>query len=80
MCWQITGKEARRAESFGKWKHCNLSIKERLVSDKMSAGWLDPIARQELGGDCYWVHNTSHLEKPLTTRMGVAGHLTSKEK
>ena len=46
----------------------------------MSAGWVDPIARQELGGDCYWVHNTSHLEKPLTTRMGVAGHLTSKEK
>ena len=34
---------------------------------------------QELGGDCYWVHNTSHLEKPLSTRMGVAGHVTSKE-
>ena len=67
------------AESFRKMVHFNLSIKEIYVSDKMSAGWLDPIAMQELGGDCYWVHNTSHLEKPLTTRMGVAGHVTSKE-
>ena len=45
----------------------------------MSTGWLDPLAMQELGGEYYWVHNTSHLEKPLTTRIGVAGHVTSKE-
>ena len=59
--------------------HSNLGIKEIYVSDKMSTGWLDPIAMQELGEDCYWVHNTSHLEKPLSTRMGLAGHVTSKE-
>ena len=52
----------------------------------MSVGWSDsdltdpdPIAMQELGGDCFWVHTTSHLEKPFTTRVGVAGHVTSKE-
>ena len=45
----------------------------------MSTGWVDSLEMQELGGDCFWVH-TSHLEKPLSTRMGVAGHVTSKEK
>ena len=45
----------------------------------MSTGWVDSLEMQELGGDCFWVHNTSHLEKPLSTRMGVAGHVTSKE-
>ena len=64
---------------FKRLVHSNLSIKEIYVSDKMSTGWLDSIAMQELGGDCYWVHNTSHLEKPLSTRMGLAGHVTSKE-
>ena len=53
------------------------------VSDKMSAGWSkadpDPIAIQEVGGDRFWLHYTSHLDKPLTTRVGVAGHVTSKE-
>ena len=38
-----------------------------------------PDSLQELGGDCYWVHNTSRLDKPLNTRLGVAGHVTSKE-
>ena len=49
----------------------------------MSAGWSkadpDPIAIQEVGGDRFWLHYTSHLDKPLTTRVGVAGHVTSKE-
>jgi len=49
----------------------------------MSAGWSvtdpDPIAMQEVGGDRFWVHSMSHLDKPLTTRVGVAGHVTSKE-
>ena len=45
----------------------------------MSAGWVDSLEMQKLGEDCYWVHNTSHLEKSLSTRMGVAGHVTSKE-
>ena len=45
----------------------------------MCAEWLDSIEMRELRGDCYWVHNTSHLEKPLSTRMGLAGHVTSKE-
>ena len=31
------------------------------------------------GGDRFWVHSMSHLDKPLTTRVGVAGHVTSKE-
>ena len=52
---------------------------EHYVSDWMSTGWVDSLEMQELGGDCFWVHNTSHLEKPLSTRMGVAGHVTSKE-
>ena len=39
----------------------------------------DPIALQEVGGDRFWVHSMSHLDKPLTTRVGVAGHVTSKE-
>ena len=63
--------------------HSNLEIKGNYVSDKMSAGWLmtdpDPIALQEVGGDLFWVHAMSHLDKPLTTRVGVAGHVTSKE-
>ena len=45
----------------------------------MCAEWLDSIEMRELRGDCYWVHNTNHLEKPLSTRMGLAGHVTSKE-
>ena len=32
----------------------------------------DPITLKEEGGDKFWVHNTSYLEKPLTTRVGVA--------
>ena len=34
---------------------------------------------QELGGDYYWLHYTNQLEKPLSTRMGVAGHVNSQE-
>ena len=64
---------------FKKLVHSNLGIKEIYVSDTMCAGWLDSIEMRELRGDCYWVHNTSHLEKPLSTRMGLAGHVTSKE-
>jgi hypothetical protein len=45
----------------------------------MSTGWVNSPEVQELGGDLFWLHNTSHLEKPLSTRMGVAGHVTSKE-
>ena len=49
----------------------------------MSEGWSmtdpDPIAMQEVGGDRFWVHTMSHLDKPLTTRVGVAGNVTSKE-
>ena len=65
--------------------HSNLKIKgKNYVSDKMSAGWSvtdpDPIAMQVVGGDRFWVHTMSHLDKPLTTRVGVAGHVTSKEK
>jgi hypothetical protein len=45
----------------------------------MSSGWADALEMRELGGDCFWLHNTSHLEKPLSTRMGVAGHVTSRE-
>jgi hypothetical protein len=45
----------------------------------MSSGWADSLEMRELGGDCCWVCNTCHLEKPLPTRMGVAGHVTSKE-
>ena len=40
----------------------------------------DPIALKEIGGDSFWVHNMGHLEKPLATRVGVAGHVTSNEK
>ena len=39
----------------------------------------DAIAMQEVGGDHFWVHSMSQLDKPLTTRVGVAGHVTSKE-
>ena len=46
----------------------------------MGTGWVDSLEMQELEGDCYWVHNTSHLEKPLTTRVGVAGHVTGDKK
>ena len=45
----------------------------------MGTGWVDSLKMQEPGGGCYWVHNTSHLQKPLSTRMGVAGHVTSME-
>ena len=40
----------------------------------------DPITLMEVGGDKFWVHNTSHLDKPLTTRVGVAGHVTGDKK
>ena len=45
----------------------------------MSSGWLDPIVRQELGENSFWVHNTGYLDKPFSTKIGVAGHVTSKE-
>ena len=45
----------------------------------MNTGWLDPIVKQELGENSFWVHNTGYLDKPLSTKMGVAGHVTSKE-
>ena len=35
----------------------------------------DPIALTEVGGDSFWVQNMGHLEKPLTTRVGVYKHL-----
>ena len=56
-----------------------------MFQTKMMAGWsaevgdLDPIALIEIGADSFWVHAMGHLEKPLTTRVGVAGHVTSKE-
>ena len=75
------GKKCRNSEI--KLVYSNLEIKENYVSDKMSSGWSmtdpDPIALQEVGGDLFWVHAMSHLDKPLTTRVGVAGHVTSKE-
>ena len=40
----------------------------------------DPIALKEIEGDSFWVHNMGQLEKPLTTRVGVAGHVMGKEK
>ena len=49
------------------------------------AGWTtrvgdpDPIALREIGRDSFWVHAMGHLEKPLTTRVGVAVHVTNKE-
>ena len=45
----------------------------------MNTGWLDPILKQELGENSFWVHNTGYLDKPLSTKMGVAGHVTSKK-
>ena len=63
--------------------YSNLEIKGNCVSDKMSLRWSmtdpDPLALQEVGGDLFWVHAMSHLDKPLTTRVGVARHVTSKE-
>ena len=63
--------------------YSNLEIKGNCVSDKMSSGWAmtdpDPLALQEVGGDFFWVHAMSQLDKPLTTKVGVAGHVTSKE-
>ena len=62
-----------------------MKIKEINVSDKMMAGWSarvgdpDPIALLEVGGDSFWVHAMGHPEKPLATRVGVAGHGTSRE-
>ena len=56
-----------------------------MFQTKMMAGWSvgvgdpDPIALKEIGGDSFWVHAMGHLEKPLATRVGVAGHVTSKE-
>ena len=56
-----------------------------MFQTKMMAGWSaevgdpDPIALMEIGGDSFWVHAMGHLEKPLATRVGVAGHVTSKE-
>ena len=40
----------------------------------------DPITLLEKGGDQFWVHNVSQLDKPLTTRVGVAGHVTGNKK
>ena len=84
MSWQITWRAGRKCgKSEIKRVHSNLEIKGNYVSDKMSSGWSmtdpDPIALQEVGGDLFWVHAMSHLDKPLTTRVGVAGHVTSKE-
>ena len=51
----------------------------------MMAGWSarvgdpDPIALLEVEGDSFWVHTMGHPEKPLATRVGVAGHGTSRE-
>ena len=65
--------------------HSNLKIKEINVSDKRMAGWSarveepDPIALLEVGEHSFWVHAMGHLEKPLATRVGVAGHVTSRE-
>ena len=65
--------------------HSNLKIKKINVSDKRMAGWSgrvedpDPIALMKVGGDSFWVHAMGHLEKPLATRVGVAGHVTSRE-
>ena len=60
-----------------------MKIKEINVSDKMMAGWSarvgDPIALLEVGGDSCWVHAIGHPEKPVATRVGVAGHGTSRE-
>jgi len=74
-----TCKEVTSAESRAIDKKSKLNIKEINVSDKMSAGWGEALEMQELGGDCYWLHHTSQLEKPLSTRMGVAGHVNSQE-
>ena len=51
-----------------------------MFQTEMEAGWHNPLEMKELGDDHFWLHNTSHLEKPLSTRMGVAGHVTSEEK
>ena len=40
----------------------------------------DPITLLEKGGDQFWIHNASQLDKPLTTRVGVAGHVTGNKK
>ena len=39
----------------------------------------DPIALLEVGGDSCWVHAIGHPEKPVATRVGVAGHGTSRK-
>jgi len=57
-----------------------------MVSDGSMANWSggiedpDPIALREIGGDKFWIHRMGQLEKPLATRVGVAGHVTSDEK
>ena len=40
----------------------------------------DPITLLEKGGDQFWLHNASKLDKPLSTRVGVAGHVTGDKK
>ena len=61
------------------WRNPNGTLKENLCFryDGYRMGGLAKDAGA--GGGCYWVHNTSHLQKPLSTRMGVAGHVTSME-
>ena len=53
--------EAKLREGF---KEADKSQTEHYVSDWMSTGWVDSLEMQELGGDSFWVHNTSLWEKP----------------
>ncbi len=79
--YREAGRKCENSEI--KLVYSNLEIKGNCVSDNMSSGWSmtdpDPLALQEVGGDFFWVHAMSQLDKPLTTRVGVAGHVTSKE-
>ena len=40
-----------------------------------SLGWVDPIVRQELGEDCYWVHRTV---SPQGTVSPQDGHVSTR--
>ena len=79
--YREAGRKCENSEI--KLVYSNLEIKGNCVSDKMSSGWSmtdpDQLALQEVGGDFFWVHAMSQLDKPLTTMVGVAGHVTSKE-
>ena len=65
--------------------HPNLKIKEIKCFRQKDDGMVgrvedpDPMALMEVGGDSSEVHNMDHLEKPLNTRGGVDGHVTSRE-